>query len=88
MFSFSPKLKLSRMDTSVLRTSYIPTALKQCVHNIENAMSHDMVGRAVLRLCSYMVISTGQQVSSQLQAVNWKGAVHRLVEKVFNFFHQ
>lgn len=63
----------------------MPACLKKCIHSIENAVSHDMVGGAVLRLCSYLAICGPHDVSHTLHSLNWKEAIHRYIY-IFSFF--
>ena len=77
---FSPRMALTPVDLTIVQTTHLPHALRLCVHDIENATSHQAVSAAVLRLRSQLVAAGPTPgVSSALCEHKWMEALARLI---------
>ena len=64
-------------QTSLL-VSYLPHSLQQCIRDVENATSHQMVGEAVKQLAAILAASSYLiQHMKILAETNWKQAIQR-----------
>ena len=71
-------LKLTDTDLHILRTSYIPHTLSECITDIENATSHNAVIENVKHLRLILAVHTTMTGHIQLLgATHWKQALTR-----------
>ena len=74
---FNPKLRLTRCDRVVLRSSNVEFAIQRSVHDIENASTHDAVYAAVRCLTVYAVMSETGDVINSLKSAEWQQSLKR-----------
>ena len=85
--SYHERMSLIPMDLTVMSTTHLPSALRQCVYDVNNATSHAAVSRALCRLRWYLVVTAPVFVFLQhLNSVPWKPAIARYVLGVFLLF--
>ncbi len=68
---------MSAKDKVVVCTSHVVSALKRCVHDVENATSHDMVSAALTRLGLYLILGQKEPVIEELYKLDWMNCLHR-----------
>ncbi|KAK2169790.1 hypothetical protein LSH36_7g17006 [Paralvinella palmiformis] len=76
---YNKYLRLTPVDRVILSTSHMPSAIQQCVYNIENATGHSMVAKAVLHFSSCLVVSTHHNITEVLQQIKWQEAITRFI---------
>ena len=80
MKSFSPRLKLTAQDVTILQTSHLPSALQCCVQDVENATSHQAVTAAVVLLRAMLVAAGATEgMAATLHKYKWREALARYV---------
>ena len=77
LYRFSSLLNLTKVERGLLEATYIPYALQNCVHEIENATGHVAVSKAVLRLTSYISTAGPYDFSNTLHGLKWREAIAR-----------
>ena len=76
-------MSLTPMDQTVMSSTHLPFALRQCVYDVNNATSHAAVSRALCRLRWYLVVTTPvPPVLQHLNSVLWRPAIARYVSCV------
>ena len=75
--SYSTDLLLTPKDKVIVRASYIPCALQQCIHDVENATSHDMVSNAIKRLHFYLTVGQKDSIADELYDLEWMTSLQR-----------
>ena len=75
--SYSTDLLLTPKDKVIVRASYIPCALQQCIHDVENATSHDMVSSAIKRLHFYLTVGQKDSIADELYDLEWMTSLQR-----------
>ncbi|XP_064639862.1 rotatin-like [Lineus longissimus] len=55
---FSPQLKLTAVDKVILRTTHLQHGIKEAIYGVCNASSHKMVDDSILRMKTYLIISS------------------------------
>jgi len=83
MSRYHERMSLTPTDQTVMSSTHLPFALRQCVYDVNNATSHAAVSRALCRLRWYLVVTTPvPPVLQHLNSVLWRPAIARYVSCV------
>ena len=74
---YTGPLQLTTVDCIVLAASYLPAALRDLLHGVQNATSHRAVSSGVSGLTAYLVVSGSSRVGPVLTANKWHQSVDR-----------
>ena len=85
LHSYNIELRLRTTDRLILLASHLPTALRNCVHELQNATSHDHVCAGVQRIMLYLVAARHHGIVELLLETQWLESLARLV--IFYFYH-
>ncbi|KAL4234763.1 hypothetical protein ACF0H5_006405 [Mactra antiquata] len=77
---FSPKLKLTPTDRTILITSHIKHGLQTGLYDISNATSHFGVSRSLTRLLGYMMSWYNSEVMDVFHTMDWCNTLSRFVK--------
>jgi len=77
---YHERMSLTAIDQTVMSTTHLPFALRQCVYDVNNATSHAAVSRSLCRLRWYLVVTAPvSTVVQHLNSVSWRSAIARYI---------
>ena len=76
-FRFNAKMRLTRCDRVVMKTSNVEFAVQQSIFQVDNASSHEAVVSALRHLTAYAVIAEDPDVINCLKSVGWQTSLKR-----------
>jgi len=85
---YHERMSLTPVDLTVMSTTHLPFAVRQCVYDVNNATSHSAVSRALSRLRWYLVVTTPiSAVVQHLSNVPWRPAIARYFGFLSSLFY-